>query len=132
METITKRLADLIALKGIKNTDIAKATETNASTISRILNGIQTPTADTLYKFAQYFDVTMEYLLTGKNIISNNCTGAITEPNELKLIAHYRQMNIVDQEDILLIAEMKAKKNKRKGKAMSSHSENDKLTSETA
>ena len=41
-------------------------------------------------------------------------------------------MNIVDQEDILLIAEMKAKKNKRKGKAMSSHSENDKLTSETA
>lgn len=129
MESMTKRLSNLMAAKGIKGVDLANATSVNTSTISRILKGTQIPTADTLYKFAQFFDVTMEFLLTGENAISKNCASADSILGESRLISYYREMDIADQEDLLLIAEMKARKRKR---TISSLSDTENLTSETA
>ena len=119
MESITERLSNLIAAKGIRGVDLAKATSVNTSTISRILKGTQMPTADTLYKFAQFFDVTMEFLLTGENAIPKKCVNANSVSEEAKLISYYRKMDITDQEDIMLIAEMKANKGKRINNAKS-------------
>ncbi len=132
MESITERLSNLIAAKGIRGVDLAETTSVNPSTISRILKGTQMPTADTLYKFAQFFDVTMEFLLTGENAISKNCVNADFISEESRLISYYRKMDIADQEDILLIAEMKANKGKRQNNAKSSPTENDDMSSETA
>lgn len=115
MDTIRERISDLITQFNIKGVELAEATSVNASTISRILKGTQIPTADTLYKFAQYFNVTMEYLLTGRESTPENCTDAIQTRDEALLIRYYHQMSEEDQEDFLLIAEMKAGKKKKRG-----------------
>ncbi len=108
-----ERIANLIVEKGIKGVELAEATSVNASTISRILKGTQMPTVDTLCKFAQYFGVTMEFLFTGQDTAAKDCTNAKFTQDERDLIGYYRRMNPFDQEDFLMIGEMKAEKEKK-------------------
>lgn len=127
MDTLTNQLSILMDEKGIKGSDLADATSVNPSTVSRILNGTQMPKADTLYKFAQFFDVTMEYLLTG------NCVDATPSEShsEEQLIEYYRKMNMEDKKELLIIAKIKA--DKIKGQPTTSfHLRNDSQTTETA
>lgn len=127
MDTLTNQLSMLMKKKGLKGNTLAEATSVDPSTVSRILKGTQMPKADTLYKFAQFFDVTMEYLLTG------NCTDATPSNlnNEEQLIEYYRTMNQDDKKELLVIAKIKADKIKEHP-TTSSPSENDDLSSETA
>ena len=113
METMQERLSKLMLENYMRGIHLAKATSVNASTISRILKGNQMPKADTLYKIAQYFNVTMEYLLTGAEPADTDCTSATLSPEEYHLTECFRQMSETDQEDLLLIAEMKAAKKNR-------------------
>lgn len=111
MESMQERISDLLRKHRIKGIELAEATSVNASTISRILKGGQIPTAETLYRLALYFGVTMEYLLTGENT-ATDCAGAKRNPDEDQLIQYYHEMSEADREDLLLIAEMKAGKKK--------------------
>lgn len=125
MDTLTQRLAKLIQEKGIKNNELAEATSTNASTISRILKGTQMPTVDTLYKFAKYFDVSMEYLITGKDAKNNTFDVHILGEDanivyEIKdnyssgrldrLLTYFSLMSNEDQNEYLEIGKIKATK----------------------
>lgn len=109
MEAMQKRISDLLLKNEIKGVELAEAASVNASTISRILKGQQTPSAETLYRLARFFGVTMEYLLTGETSTAD-CTDANRSPEEKKLIEYYHKMSNIDKEDLLLIAEMKAGK----------------------
>lgn len=129
METITERLSLLIDKKGIKAVELASATSVNTSTISRVLKGTQIPTADTLYKFAQYFNVTMEYLLTGNTPTNKNCEYANFTKDKLQLLEYYDNMKKEDQIELIQIAQIKS--NKGKGQK-SSLSQNDTSVFETA
>ena len=109
MNTLAEQLSLLMDKNGLQGNDLACSTSINPSTVSRILKGTQMPKADTLYKIAQFFDVTMEYLLTGncENAIGNETDG------EDQLTKYYRQMNADDKKELLVIAKMKADKYKR-------------------
>lgn len=124
MKNMTERLLDLMKSRGIKGIHLAEGTSISTATISRILKGTQKPTAETLYKFAQYFNVTMEFLLIGED------SGYTME--EIKLIYYYRQMNKTDQEDLLLVAKMKAEKRKKEETPKLSRSEHNNSNTETA
>lgn len=113
MESIAERLCCLMKRKNIKAVELAQAVAVNTSTISRILKGTQMPASDTLYKFAQYFNVTMEYLQTGKNPVQENCVSADFSPEEALLLEYYHIMSTEDQEELMMIARMKASKRTR-------------------
>lgn len=53
--------------KGLKNADIARETGISNMTLSDWKKGKSTPKQDKLMKIADYFGVTMEYLMTGEN-----------------------------------------------------------------
>ena len=110
MESITERLSCLMERKNIKAVELAQAVAVNTSTISRILKGTQMPTSDTLYKFAQYFNVTMEYLMPGENSVQENCVSANYSRKEAQLLEYYNIMGKEDQEELMVIARMKAAK----------------------
>lgn len=131
METITDRLTFLMKSKKIKGIDLATATEISTATISRILKGTQIPTVDTLYKFAQYFNVSMEFLLVGKESTFESCANAILSSSEFELVECYRKMSVDDQDELMTIAQMKASKKKR-GKEKLNNSSNDDIAFETA
>lgn len=53
--------------KGVKDSDVVKATGITKSTFSDWKSGRSNPKQDKLQKIADYFGVTVDYLLTGKN-----------------------------------------------------------------
>lgn len=127
MDTLAEQLSKLMEKNGLQGIDLAHSTDIDPSTVSRILKGKQMPKADTLYKLAQFFHVSMEYLLTG------NCENATDNEidDEHQLTKYYRQMKADDKKELLVIAKIKA--DKIKGQLItSSLSENRNTTSETA
>ena len=113
MESITDRLSCLMKRKNIKAVELAQAVAVNTSTVSRMLKGTQMPASDTLYKFAQYFNVTMEYLLTGDISAQENCVSADFSRREELLLEYFNIMGAEDQEELMMIARMKAAKRTR-------------------
>ena len=58
----------LLDEKGIKNADVSRATGISNMTLSDWKNGKSTPKQDKLMKIADYFGVSLDYLMTGKDI----------------------------------------------------------------
>ena len=63
MYEIYQRLLDD---KGIKNADVSRGTGISNMTLSDWKNGKTTPKQDKLLKIADYFGVSLDYLMTGK------------------------------------------------------------------
>lgn len=57
----------LLEEKGVKTSDVCKATGIVASTFSDWKKGKSTPKQEKLMKIADYFGVSLEYLMTGKD-----------------------------------------------------------------
>ncbi|MCI9175620.1 MAG: helix-turn-helix transcriptional regulator [Lachnospiraceae bacterium] len=132
MESLTERLAFLMKRENIRAVDLAEAVSVNASTVSRILKGTQMPASDTLYKIARYFQVSMEYLMAGEERAPGNCVAANFNREEAMLLEYYKEMGLEDQEELLMIARMKAAKGKKGGQAKSALSERDNGSADTA
>lgn len=65
------RYQKLLDEKGLKNADVARATKISNMTLSDWKNGKSTPKADKLQKIADFLDVSIEYLTTGKETSVN-------------------------------------------------------------
>lgn len=65
---------ELLNKKGLKNADIARATNISNMTLSDWKKGKSTPKADKLQKIANYLNVSIEYLMNGneKSDLSDN------------------------------------------------------------
>lgn len=57
----------LLKEKGVRTSDVCKATGIVASTFSDWKKGKSTPKQEKLMKIADYFGVSLEYLMTGKD-----------------------------------------------------------------
>lgn len=64
MYEIYQRLLDE---KGLKNADVSRATGISNMTLSDWKNGKTTPKQDKLLKIADYFGVSLDYLMTGSD-----------------------------------------------------------------
>ncbi len=85
MYEIYQRLLDE---KGIKNADISRATGISNMTLSDWKNGKSTPKQDKLMKIADYFGVSLDYLMTGSDNKHSDADALldvrISEDTELK------------------------------------------------
>jgi len=75
--------AKLLADKNIKAIDVSKATGINSAVFSEWKKGKSSPKVDKLQKIADYFDVPLEYLVTGK--MSNKNEDYYLDPETHKL-----------------------------------------------
>lgn len=75
--------AMLLEINHVKASDVSKATGINATVFSEWKKGKSNPKSDKLQKIADYFGVTIEYLMTGK------------EPNDKEIF-----LNKNDERDI--------------------------------
>ena len=58
-----KRLKSLREENNIKQVELAKSLKMTSATLSQYENGIREPNNETLIKLAEYFDVSVDYLL---------------------------------------------------------------------
>ena len=66
-ETFSSTLRELMCEHGISQRELARKTGVSAAMINYYCQGLKFPKAQTLYYIAQYFNVSMEYLLTGED-----------------------------------------------------------------
>lgn len=102
VNTMYENYLKLKALKGCKDSDVAKATGITKSTFSDWKNGRSTPKNDKLRKIANYFGVSLEYLMSGKETCQHYYGDAETEsivrsvlsdPDMRSLFDIYRKMD---------------------------------------
>ncbi len=78
--TLTDRIFDLLSKKGKTQTDIARLLNVRPTTVSEWKKGKYTPTVEHCVTLAEYFGVSLDYLITGREprgapvqqIIGNN------------------------------------------------------------
>ena len=101
------RLRELREESGIKRSELARALKMNAGTIANYENEIRQAPYEYLIVFADYFDVSVDYLLgrEERNELKVKLQGTLTEP-ERKLIGDYRSCSPTAKERILEYAEL--------------------------
>lgn len=100
----------LLDEKGIKNADISRATGISNMTLSDWKNGKSTPKQDKLMKIADYFGVTVDYLVTGNE---KEIPNAVLTDDFAMLIELYNSSNADGQSRIMEYAKMIAKEYKK-------------------
>jgi len=100
MSKFPERLKDLRKTRGINQTELSAYLNYGYTAIANYESGRNEPAIDTLSKIAEYFDVTVDYLI-GKEDDPKRMDG-ISKP-EAELIMSFRTM---DNEDKKILLEM--------------------------
>lgn len=103
--------------------DIYKKCGIASGALSQIENGTRTPSVIIFYKLAQALDCSMDWLLTGNSTNSEN--DEFSE-NEKNILGYYNGIPKNDQEEILMLLQLKYDRYMKKKE--SSHSGDSGLT----
>lgn len=98
-------LNQLININNVSAYKISKDTGISDRLIGYWKNGQKQPSVDNLLKIATYFNVSCDYLLTGKDKSNSNESGAalysILKSDEVDMVKGFRQLNEVGQKKVL-------------------------------
>lgn len=133
MNTLSERLSNLLEAHNIKAIDFSRAINVSHTTISRILNDSQKPTAENLYKFAKYFNLPMEYLLMGDDAhcICKKDNNARLSDQDFSLIQKYKTLPVSDQLEVSDFIDIKYKRAFQAAKSSISNNGNQRTKNET-
>ena len=90
------RLAELRDNADLKQTELAEKVSLKSSAISKYEKGLTQPSMDTLIRFAEIFNVSVDYLL-GLSSIPNPYTTENFTPKEVDIILRFRRLTKVNQ-----------------------------------
>lgn len=130
MDSIGERIKKRRKKLGLTQPQIKELTGISSGTMSDIENGKALPAAPSLIKLSQVLTCSIDWILTGESGTSETVT--LSDVRENELISCFQKMSAEDQDELLVIAKMKADKGKRNNNAKSSPTENDDFSSETA
>ena len=90
------RLFDLRENANLKQTDLAEKINLRSSAISKYEKGLTQPSMDTLIKFTEIFNVSMDYLMGISNVKNPYSPESFT-PKEACLIMEFRKLTKENQ-----------------------------------
>lgn len=100
--TFSDRLYKLMHDNKIKAVDLSNSIGISTAALSKYLNDkISTPKSDVLFKIAKYFDVSMEYLISGELSVSNTSD---------HLYNKFMLLDSADRDEIEMLIDMKLKR----------------------
>ena len=76
---VGKRIKNLRKQKGMTQDELAAVFKTESSVICKIETGKQTISIDYVVDIASYFEVSIDYLINGENVIDNEITTAFAK-----------------------------------------------------
>lgn len=91
--TVYERFAELLQKKGVRVADVTRATQIKSTVFSEWKKGKAQPKADKLQKIADYFGVSMDYLLTGQTQSEAVRESPKQSDQERELIDIFRYLN---------------------------------------
>lgn len=103
MSELTNRIDQLLINKKIRRADLVRATGIPDSTIRKWISG-SIPSAPAVYTIAQYFGVTVEWLLTGQDYKEIKSDTELSEL-EKELIEVFRHLDDRDKNAVMTLAQ---------------------------
>ena len=98
----------------ITQTQIQQQTSVTSGNLSCIENGKYLPSSVALLELSRVLDCSVDWILTGESKITKNGSPAvILDMRESELLNYFHKMSEADREDLLMIAEMKANKERK-------------------
>lgn len=113
MITIGNRIKERRKELNLTQLDIKEKVGISSGNISDIERGNRLPAATTLVQLAQVLDCSIDYILTGVSPKSDNSDLYPVEESAQKLLRLFYVLSDEDQEELIMIAQMKATKRKR-------------------
>ncbi|MBQ7981850.1 MAG: helix-turn-helix transcriptional regulator [Oscillospiraceae bacterium] len=95
--TIAKNISELRKTKGVTQEQLANALNVSFQAVSKWENGISIPDTMLLPKIAEYFNVSIDYLLCGENVIYDNIYETVMD----KVMENKPQMSNESYEEAL-------------------------------
>lgn len=89
----------------VKDADVVKETGITKSTFSDWKNGRSKPKQEKLQKIADYFGVTVDYLMTGKETTENNVPLTRKDEREIEKILEQTKVQLLSQEGLMFDGE---------------------------
>lgn len=102
MSDITNRIDTILMQTNQRRADLSRGCGVGESTIRAWINGSK-PSADALLKVANYLNVTVEYLMTGKGEATTNSPEHLNF-QEQKLLEVFRSLSDNDKNAVLTLA----------------------------
>lgn len=106
---------------GLTQPQIKELTGISSGTMSDIENGKALPAAPSLIKLSQVLNCTIDWILTGVSPTSE--ITVFSDCRESELVSYFKKMSADDQDELLMIAKMKADKRKEADNVKSSPSD---------
>ena len=105
--TISQRIFYELKKQHKTQKNLSISTGISTSTISAWNKNGANPSAEFIFPIASFLNVSLEYLLTGNNTETNLC---LTE-NEKRIIALFKNLDQIQQENVIARAELLAEQN---------------------
>lgn len=107
--TINERMFEVMKKNNVKSIDVADYLRVTKSVISNWKNRGTDPPASYIEPICELLGISIEYLLTGKEDSSTNCTHENITENEKELLESFRILPEREQIKLIGIVEEKAK-----------------------
>ena len=129
--TIGQRIKNRRKELKITQTQIQEQTSVTSGNLSCIENSKYLPSAIALMELSRVLDCSIDWILTGDSKKSKNLSDHKYSDDDKTLLKHFHCMSAEDQEELLMIAQIKANKRKKENET-SSHFKSSSSNSETA
>lgn len=109
MKTIGARIKARRIELGLKQTQIKDSVGISSGNLSEIENGNRTPSMITLFRLSEILNCSIDWIVKGFSSDKEKDAFSLSE-DEKSIITYFRGMTTSDQEDFILVAEMKYNK----------------------
>lgn len=133
MNEIGKRIKQLREQRGIKAIELAEAIGASQGNISDWENDKKksTPTAKSLIAIANFFDISLDWLMTGEELTVQKSLGSLNQ-DENDLLQLFRKLSYRDQMRVIGYMEHSLENTPKKGNLSHSQHGEEAATNETA
>lgn len=106
MKTIGTRIKQRRIELGLKQMEIKDAVGISSGNLSDIENGNRAPSMTTLYRLSQILNCSIDWIVTGESLNTEK-TSISLSGDALKLLTYFNAISHKDQEELLVLAELK-------------------------
>ena len=107
IQSIGKRIKKRRKELHLTQTEIKEKTGISSGNMSDIERGNRLPAATTLSQLAEILDCSIDWILTGKSPVSENLISPDIGEKDQKLLSLFHEISEEDQEELLMIAQLK-------------------------
>ena len=107
IQSIGKRIKKRRKELHLTQTEIKEKTGISSGNMSDIERGNRLPAATTLAQLSEILDCSIDWILTGKSHVSENLISPDIGEKDQKLLSLFHEISEEDQEELLMIAQLK-------------------------